>query len=86
MGKWTVFGGEPPKDPLGYYDSYSDAINAGYGEYKLKNFMVHKITPEHKIWGRWGAPKIATGLLAKFLKENSKGSLSPLIPPRSAIP
>ena len=86
MGKFTIFGGEPPRDPLGYYDTYSDAINAGYRTYKLGPFMVQQITMGHKIFGRWGNPKIGTPFIRDLIKGDRNGSLTPLIPPREEIP
>lgn len=57
MREWTVFGGETPKDPLGFYDSFASAIAAGYQTYGLKSFLVRKITPDYLLFGKWGAPK-----------------------------
>lgn len=71
MNEWTVFGGEPPKDPLGFYKKYSDAIGAGYTAYGLQPFMVSEITFGHKIFGRWGAPKIVRGRLMELTSKPS---------------
>ena len=71
MDEWTVFGGEPPKDPLGFYGTYAKAIRAGYDTYQLQSFMVRKITRAYKIFGRGGVPMIASGKLAELVGRQS---------------
>lgn len=64
FGEWTVFGGEPPRDPLGFYQDYGAAIRAGYQKYGLESFMVRQIRRDYAIFGKAGAPRILSGLIA----------------------
>jgi len=45
-GKWVVIGGEEVK---GIWDTYEDALKAGYAEFGLSPFLVKKIEGTQRI-------------------------------------
>jgi len=59
FGMWTVFGGEPPQDPLGFYIDFTTAITESCRAYGTSSScLVRQITPDYQMFGKWGAPRI----------------------------
>jgi hypothetical protein len=75
--EWTVFGGEVPCDPLGFYKDYKEALTAGYKAYGLASFLVREIKPEYRIFGRRGAPIIASSRMATLIDPKTKRVVLP---------
>jgi len=43
-GKWTVFAG---KEPLGFWDTFKEALEAGYKAYGNASMLIRKISQEY---------------------------------------
>ena len=67
MDEWTIFGGDPPKNPLGFYKTHSDAVSEGYRAYGLQPFLMRKITPDYAMFGKWGVPKLLKGRIVDLI-------------------
>lgn len=46
QGKFVLIKGD---EQAGTFDSYQDALKAGYKQYKLEPFLVKQITPAERI-------------------------------------
>ena len=49
--KFALIGGEPPEISVGFYDSWKEAVGAGYQEFGLRNFLVRQVTPKDLLFG-----------------------------------
>ena len=46
QGKFVLLRGD---EAAGTYDTYQDALKAGYGKFKLEPFMVKQIVPAERV-------------------------------------
>ncbi len=50
IGEWTLFGGEEPKDPVGFYQTQQDALREGYSKFGPDaNMLVRQVTVEERV-------------------------------------
>lgn len=58
-GKWTVF---YRGFPLGFYDSYKEAMKAGTDVYGLVDMLIRRVSNEYLDCGKYGKPRQLFGV------------------------